>query len=99
MPSLRLQPSWADQGHFITQVCAELIRKGEQEHRDDAKRAFDLTYGLIASEINAMVGQRFGPAESPAAAERLPQDAPARRLPRSGPTRSPGSTCSKPCSA
>jgi hypothetical protein len=65
----------------IADKISDLIRRGEQEHLNDAKRAFDLTYGLIAKEINAMVGQRFGPADSPAAAEQLAQVELARRLP------------------
>jgi hypothetical protein len=65
----------------ITDKISELIRKGEQEHLNDAKRAYDLTYGLIAKEINAMVGKRFGPAETPAAAEQLAQAELIRRLP------------------
>jgi len=65
----------------ISGKMSELIRKGEQEHLNDAQRAFDLTYGLIANEINAMVGQRFGPAETPAAAEQLAKEELVRRLP------------------
>jgi hypothetical protein len=65
----------------ISQKISELIRIGEQEHLNDAQRAFDLTYGLIAKTINAMVGERFGPAETPQAAEQLAEAELARRLP------------------
>jgi hypothetical protein len=65
----------------ISSKMSELIRKGEQEHLNDAQRAYDLTFGLIANEIKAMVGQRFGPAESPQAAEQLAKEELARRLP------------------
>jgi hypothetical protein len=65
----------------ISDKMSDLIRRGEQEHLDDAKRAFDLTYGLIAREINAMVGERFGPADSPDVAQRMAEAELARRLP------------------
>jgi hypothetical protein len=65
----------------ISETISDLIRAGEQEHLNDAQRAFDLTYGLIAKEINAMAGQRFGPAETPDAATKLAEDALRSRLP------------------
>lgn len=65
----------------ISGKISELIRKGEQEHLNDARRAFDLTYGLIARTINAMVGERFGPAGTPGAAEKIAEAELARRLP------------------
>lgn len=65
----------------ISSTISELIKAGEQEHLNDAQRAFDLTYGLIAKEINAMAGQKFGPADSPDAASKLAEDELRRRLP------------------
>jgi hypothetical protein len=65
----------------ISDKMSELIRNGEQEHLNDAQRAYDLTYALIADAINAMVGQRFGPAESPDAADKLAEADLRRRLP------------------
>jgi hypothetical protein len=65
----------------ISEKISELIRAGEQEHLNDAQRAFDLTYGLIAKVINAMVKERFGPAETPQAAEQMAEAELARRLP------------------
>jgi len=65
----------------ISLAISELIRKGEQEHLNDAKRAYDLTYGLIAKEINAMAGTKFGPTDTPAAAEQLAEAELAKRLP------------------
>jgi hypothetical protein len=55
----------------ITPQISDLIRRGEQEHLDDAQRAYDLTYGAVERAINRLSGRRFGPASSPAAAERL----------------------------
>lgn len=57
--------------HRISGTMSTSIQAGEQEHLDDAKRAYDLTYGLITAAIAAMAGQRFGPAKTPAAAEAL----------------------------
>jgi len=65
----------------ISPGVSELIRQGEQEHLDDAMRAYNLTYKLIADEINAMVGQRFGPAQTPDKATQLAEAALAKRLP------------------
>ncbi len=65
----------------ISEKISELIRAGEQEHLNDAQRAFDLTYGLIAREINAMTKERFGPADTPQAAEKMAEAELARRLP------------------
>ena len=50
---------------------SNLIRAGEQEHLDDARRAYDLSYGLILATLRAMAGRRFGPAATPSAAEAL----------------------------
>lgn len=66
---------------LISQKIADLIRQGEQEHLDDAARAYELTYKKIEDEINALAGQRFGPAGSPGDADSLAEEALARRLP------------------
>lgn len=52
---------------------SDRIREGEQEHLDDAQRAFDLTYGRVAEVVNDLAsrGQEFGPASSPHAATEL----------------------------
>jgi hypothetical protein len=65
----------------ITRQMSDRIRQGEQEHLDDARRAFDLTVGAVAAAINSLVGRQFGPAESPLAAEALAEDALRRALP------------------
>jgi hypothetical protein len=65
----------------ITQDMSEMIRRGEQEHLDDAKRAFELTYKKIADEINALTDQKFGPADNPQGADQLALAALAARLP------------------
>ena len=69
--------------HFIrvSRTMSELARKGEKEHLDDAKRAFDLTYGLIAKEINKIANKTFGPAKSPFEADKLAEKALAKSLP------------------
>jgi hypothetical protein len=59
----------------ITREISELIQQGEQEHLDDAQRAFDLTVGKIAAVINSLAGRPFGPAASPQAAEGLAEAA------------------------
>jgi hypothetical protein len=67
----------------VSKDISELIRRGEQEHLDDAKRAFDLSYGLIGKTINDMAaGPPFGPASTPAAATQMAKDALARALPQ-----------------
>jgi hypothetical protein len=66
----------------VTPKISALIRLGEEEHLADAQAAFDLTYKLIADTINAMVGQRYGPASTPREAERLAEAELAKRLPR-----------------
>jgi len=69
--------------HFwgVSRQISDLIRRGEQEHLDDALRAYELTYRRIADEINGMAGQRFGPAQNPAEADQLAETELARRLP------------------
>jgi len=77
-----------DGGHIfqhywrVTREVSDLIRQGEQEHLDDAQRAYELTYGLICKAINALTGQSFGPAPTPFAAEQLAVAALAAALPR-----------------
>ena len=66
----------------VTQKISDMIRAGEQEHLDDARRAFELTYKRIADEINALVGQRFGPADTPGKATQLAEEALAAKLPK-----------------
>jgi hypothetical protein len=66
----------------ISQQVSELIRRGEEEHLADAQRAYELTYKLIADTINSMVGQRFGPARSPAEAQKLAEAELAKKLPK-----------------
>jgi hypothetical protein len=67
----------------ISPEVSDLIRQGEQEHIDDAHRAFVLTYGRVADETNALAKDknRFGPADTPAAADKLAWDALFARLP------------------
>jgi hypothetical protein len=77
-----------DGGHIfqhywhVTREVSDLIRQGEQEHLDDARRAFELTYGLICTAINSLAGRSFGPAPTPYAAEQLAITALAAALPR-----------------
>jgi hypothetical protein len=66
----------------ITDRLSELIRQGEQEHLNDALRAYELTYKHIENEINKLAGIRFGPAASPGAATQLALDELGRRLPK-----------------
>ena len=66
----------------ISQKLSDLIRQGEQEHLNDALRAYELTYKCIENAINALAGQRFGPAATPTEADRLAEAALAARLPR-----------------
>lgn len=65
----------------VSPQISRLLRAGEQEHLDDARLAFNLTYGLIARRINALAGQKFGPAGTPAEAEALAEAQVRRRLP------------------
>jgi hypothetical protein len=65
----------------ITPEFSDLIRQGEQEHLDDARRAYELTYKLVADEINKLVGREFGPANTPDEATQMAANELARRLP------------------
>ncbi len=65
----------------ISDQISSLIRRGEEEHLADAERAYNITYKLIADTINAMVGQKYGPAATPYEAERLAEADLAKRLP------------------
>ena len=66
----------------ISPTLSQLIRRGEEEHLADAKRAYDLTYRLIADTINALAKQKFGPARTPSDATKMAEAELARRLPR-----------------
>jgi hypothetical protein len=65
----------------ISEEFSDLIRQGEQEHLDDARRAYELTYKCVENEINKLVGRQFGPAQSPGEAEAMAAAELARRLP------------------
>jgi hypothetical protein len=65
----------------VSQEMSDLIRQGEQEHLDDARRAFELTYQLIGNAINSLAGTAFGPAATPYAAQQLAEAALAQILP------------------
>jgi hypothetical protein len=65
----------------ISRALSDLIRQGEQEHLDDALRAYELTYKCVENAINALAGQRFGPANTPDEASRLAEAALAGRVP------------------
>jgi hypothetical protein len=82
-PGMTQQIGGRPYNHYwrISQQVSDLIRQGEQEHLDDALRAYQLTYKSVENAINALVGRRFGPASTPAAAERLAEAALAARLP------------------
>ena len=66
----------------VAQKISDMLRAGEQEYLDDARRAFELTYKRIADEINALVGQRFGPADTRGKANELAEAALAAKLPK-----------------
>lgn len=79
--------------HYYTHVSQQisgLVRDGEQEHINDAQRAYDIGYGLIARQINALAGRRFGPAATPAGADQMALDALDATLPPALSTRQPG---------
>ncbi|WP_112245677.1 hypothetical protein [Kribbella monticola] len=76
-PGKKTYEAW----HRVSDSMSAIIREGEQEHLDDAKRAYDLTYGLITTTIAGMAGQKFGPAKSPTEAEQLATDAFDAKLP------------------
>lgn len=65
----------------VSPQMSALVRQGEEEHLADAARAFALTYQLVADAINALVGRRFGPASTPAAAQAIAEAELARRVP------------------
>lgn len=65
----------------ISKEISNLIKTGEQEHLNDALRAYKITYKLIADKINSLVGKRFGPAKSPADAEKLAEAELKKKLP------------------
>lgn len=65
----------------ITVQLSDLIRRGEQEHLDDARLAYELTYKRVEDEINRLVGRQFGPASTPDAATQMALNELGRRLP------------------
>lgn len=65
----------------VSEETSKLIRRGEQEHLDDARRAYELTYKCIENHINALAGKKFGPATSPAGADEMAFAALMARLP------------------
>jgi hypothetical protein len=74
----------------VGKSISELVRDGEQEHVDDAQRAYELGYGRIAKEINALSGHRFGPASTPQQADQMALDALDTSLPAALSTKQPG---------
>jgi len=66
----------------VSPQISTLIRNGEQEHLDDALRAYQLTYQCVENAINALAGRQFGPANTPAEATELARRALAQSLPR-----------------
>ena len=66
----------------ISPQISTLIRNGEQEHLDDALRAYQLTYQCVETAVNSLVGRQFGPANTPAEATELARQALAQILPR-----------------
>ncbi|MDP9221607.1 MAG: hypothetical protein M3P23_13870 [Actinomycetota bacterium] len=76
--------------HRVSGPMSTTIQTGEQEHLDDAKRAYDLTYGLITGAVAGLAGQKFGPAKTPAAAEQLATDAFDATLPPALSVKQPG---------
>jgi hypothetical protein len=83
-PGMSQQINGRNYNHYwkVAPAVSDLIRQGEQEHLDDARRAYELTYKLIAERINALAGSRFGPATTPAGAQQQALDALATQLPR-----------------
>jgi hypothetical protein len=82
-PGMSQQIGGRTYNHYwrISRQVSDVLRQGEQEHLDDALRAYQLTYKCVEDAINALSGQRFGPATTPDAAMRLAEAALARRLP------------------
>ena len=73
--------SWA----YVSDTVSSSLRDGEQEHLDDARRAYDLSYGLVEREINALAArtraQPFRSTSSPSEAQEQAEAALAARLP------------------
>jgi hypothetical protein len=84
-PGLHAKPAQAGRraNEFweVTDDLSNLVREGEQEHLNDALRAYELTYKRVENEINRLVGRQFGPADSPAAATEMAVAELGRRLP------------------
>lgn len=66
----------------ISEEMSDLIRQGEQEHLDDARRAFELTYKCVENHINSLVGRKFGPATNPNGAAALALQELEKRIPK-----------------
>lgn len=67
----------------ISKAMSDLIKSGEQEHLDDAQRAYDITYKLVADKINALSkpDKKFGPATTPDKANQMAEAALMNSLP------------------
>lgn len=66
----------------IRPKIAELIKKGEQEHLNDHKRAYQLTYGQVEKTINALADKKIGPAKSAEEAKKKAMARLAAKLPK-----------------
>jgi hypothetical protein len=73
----------------VSQAISDLVRDGEQEHVADVQRAYELGYGRITKEINALAGRRFGPASTPLQADQMALDALDANLPPALSTKQP----------
>lgn len=65
----------------VSGKISELIRKGEQEHLDDAARAYELTFKRVENEINTLANEKIGPAEDRDEVNNMAEEALAKRLP------------------
>lgn len=65
----------------VSQPTSDLIKAGEQEHLNDAKQSYDMTYGLIVSKMQALAGTKYGPATTPDNAYQLALNAFSATLP------------------
>lgn len=54
---IRAGPRNAPASAFVIDTVSESLRAGEQEHLDDARRAYDLSYGLVEREVNALAAR------------------------------------------
>jgi hypothetical protein len=83
-PGIHQKPPQDGPNEFweITEELSELVCEGEQEHLNDARRAYEITYKCIENEINRLVGKRFGPASTPGDAIDLAVAELGQRLPK-----------------